>query len=102
VQARHIFQSAALLAEYIARSLEQKKTVRAIWTRLLQEDTRSLKGLRILCAGRIGGAEMAKVESRRWGQAPLHSFAQPVDYSSATAHTPFGALGVKVWVCYRA
>jgi len=101
VQTQSIFQSADFLAQFIARSLEQKKTVRAIWTRLLQEDKRSLHGLRIVCAGRIGGVEMAKAESRKWGQTPLHSFSQKVDYAGYAAHTTFGKIGVKVWVCYK-
>lgn len=100
LQGRHIFQSASFVAHFIARALEQKKSVRSIWTRLLQEDRRHLRGLRISCAGRLGGSEMAKVESRKWGQTPLHTFSHKVDYSAHRAQTTYGAIGVKVWLCY--
>jgi len=43
---------------------------------------------------------MAKVESRKWGQTPLHTFSQKVDYSATTANTSFGKIGVKVWISY--
>jgi hypothetical protein len=101
LQGRHIFQSADFVAHFIARALEQKKSVRYIWTRLLQEDRRHLRGLRISCAGRLGGSEMAKVESRKWGQTPLHTFSQKVDYSAQRAQTTYGIIGVKVWLCYE-
>ena len=100
LQGRHVFQSASFVAQFVARALEQKKSVRYIWTRLLQEDRRHLRGLRISCAGRIGGNEMAKVESRKWGQTPLHTFSHKVDYSAQRAQTTYGTIGVKVWVCY--
>jgi ribosomal protein S3 len=100
LQGRHIFQSAAFVAHFIARALEQKKSVRYIWTRLLQEDKRNLRGLRISCAGRIGGIELAKVDSRKWGQTPLHTFSQKVDYSAQRAQTTYGTIGIKVWLCY--
>jgi len=100
MQTRHLFQSAESVAHYIARGLEQKKKLRFLWDRLLQEDKKGLQGLRIVCGGRIGGSEMAKVESRKWGQTPLHTFAKKVEYSAHTAHTPFGSIGVKVWLCF--
>lgn len=100
LQAQSLFQSAAFLAQYIAHGLESKKSVRFLWARILQEEKRGVHGIRILCAGRLGGAEMAKVESRKWGQTPLQTFDQKVDFSQATARTTFGLLGVKVWVCY--
>lgn len=100
MQTRQLFQSAESVASYIARGLEQKKKLRFLWERLLQEDKKGLQGLRIVCGGRIGGSEMAKVESRKWGQTPLHTFATKVEYSAHTAHTPFGSIGVKVWLCF--
>lgn len=100
LRAQSLFQSAAFVAQYIAHGLESKKSVRILWARLMQENKRGVHGIRIVCAGRLGGAEMAKVESRKWGQTPLQTIDQKVDFSQATARTTSGLLGVKVWVCY--
>jgi len=101
IQTKHLLQSATSVAHMISRNLEQKKTVRQLWTTLLQENKGSIKGLRIVCAGRLGGVEMARIESRKWGQTPLHSFSEKIDYAVHTAQTSFGRIGVKVWICYK-
>jgi small subunit ribosomal protein S3 len=56
------------------------------------------QGVRINCAGRLGGAEIARTEWYREGRVPLHTLRAEVDYAEATAHTTYGAIGIKVWI----
>jgi len=56
------------------------------------------KGVRINCAGRLGGAEIARTEWYREGRVPLHTLRADVDYGFAEAHTTYGVVGIKVWV----
>jgi small subunit ribosomal protein S3 len=56
------------------------------------------KGVRINCAGRLGGAEIARTEWYREGRVPLHTLRADVDYGFAEAHTTYGVIGIKVWV----
>jgi small subunit ribosomal protein S3 len=56
------------------------------------------KGIRIACAGRLGGAEMSRREWYREGRVPLHTLRADIDYGRATAHTTYGVIGVKVWI----
>ncbi len=56
------------------------------------------EGIRINCGGRLGGAEIARMEWYREGRVPLHTLRADVDYGTATAHTTYGTCGVKVWV----
>ncbi len=57
------------------------------------------EGIRIMCAGRLGGAEMARTEQYKDGRIPLHTIRADIDYSTATAKTIYGAIGIKVWIC---
>jgi small subunit ribosomal protein S3 len=57
-----------------------------------------VKGIRIRCAGRLGGAEMARTETYREGRVPLHTLRADIDYAQSTARTTYGAVGVKVWI----
>jgi len=98
-----VLQSAHTLAYMIQSSLEKKKSLRSIWTRILEEKTQEtgrIQGIRIVCAGRLGGVEMARVETRKWGQTPLQSFSKKIDYANRSAHTLFGRVGIKVWISY--
>ena len=65
----------------------------------------TIRGVRITCSGRVGGkskkAQRAKIESLKYGQTSLHVFSAPIDFSCKTAHTSFGSVGVKVWICYQ-
>ena len=56
------------------------------------------QGVKIMCKGRLGGAEMARKESYREGRVPLHTLRADIDYATATAHTTYGCVGVKVWI----
>ncbi len=57
-----------------------------------------VRGVKVACAGRLGGAEMSRYESYKEGMVPLHTFRADIDYGNATAFTTFGTIGVKVWV----
>jgi small subunit ribosomal protein S3 len=56
------------------------------------------KGIKITCAGRLGGAEIARSESYREGSIPLHTLRADIDYGTAEAHTTYGRIGIKVWI----
>jgi small subunit ribosomal protein S3 len=57
------------------------------------------EGIKIRCAGRLGGAELARCEIYHWGRVPLHTLRAQIDYGFAEAKTVYGKLGVKVWIC---
>ena len=59
------------------------------------------EGIRLRVAGRLGGAEIARVESSRVGRVPLHTLRANIDYGFAEAHTVYGKLGIKCWVCTK-
>jgi small subunit ribosomal protein S3 len=59
-----------------------------------------VKGIRICCSGRLNGAEIAKTKCRKYNETSLHVFFDQIDYVKAQASTPYGILGVKVWVSY--
>ena len=52
-----------------------------------------------MCAGRLAGSEMARTEQYKEGRIPLHTIRADIDYATATAHTIYGSIGVKVWIC---
>jgi small subunit ribosomal protein S3 len=57
------------------------------------------EGVRVMCSGRLGGAEMARREQYKEGRIPLHTLRADIDYANATAQTIYGLIGVKVWIC---
>lgn len=57
------------------------------------------EGIKIMCSGRLGGAEMARTEQYKDGRIPLHTFRADIDYALAEALTTYGKIGVKVWIC---
>jgi small subunit ribosomal protein S3 len=57
-------------------------------------------GIKVRCAGRLGGAELARVESYHEGSVPLHTLRASIDYGFAEAHTLYGKLGIKCWICH--
>jgi small subunit ribosomal protein S3 len=90
---------AQLVAEQIARQLEQRVGFRRVLKRSVSQAMRAgAKGIRVLASGRIGGAEIARSEGYREGRVPLHTLRADIDYATATAVTTFGAVGVKVWI----
>jgi small subunit ribosomal protein S3 len=57
------------------------------------------EGIKLIISGRLGGAEMARVESYKDGRTPLHTLRADIDYALAEAHTTYGRIGIKVWIC---
>ena len=90
---------ATLVAENIAQQLERRVAFRRAMKRSVQSAMRlGAPGIRIHCAGRLGGAEIARTEWDREGRVPLHPLRADIDYGEATGFTTYGACGVKVWV----
>ena len=90
---------AKLVAESIAQQLERRVAFRRAMKRAVQSSMRlGAEGIRINCSGRLGGAEIARLEWYREGRVPLHTLRADVDYGVATAFTTFGTCGVKVWI----
>ncbi len=90
---------ATLVAENIAQQLERRVAFRRAMKRAVQSAMRlGAEGIRINCAGRLGGAEIARTEWYREGRVPLHTLRADVDFGEATARTTYGTCGVKVWV----
>jgi small subunit ribosomal protein S3 len=90
---------ARLVAENIAQQLERRVSFRRAMKRAVQSAMRlGAQGIRINCAGRLGGAEIARVEWYREGRVPLHTLRADIDFGVATAKTTYGTCGVKVWV----
>ena len=59
----------------------------------------SAEGIKVTISGRIGGAEMARTEHYKEGRTPLHTLRADIDYAQAEAHTTYGRIGIKVWIC---
>lgn len=95
-----MYQSAASIAADIVQKIESKKSFRSI-CKFLFSNTASIKGIRISCSGRFNGAEIAKTECRKYGASPFHVFSEKIDYAQTKASTPYGIMGIKVWVCYK-
>ena len=90
---------ANLVADNIAQQLTRRVAFRRAMKRAVQSAMRlGALGIRINCAGRLGGAEIARMEWYREGRVPLHTLRADIDYGEATAQTTYGACGVKVWV----
>ena len=99
VEVRKAETDAQLVAENIATQLERRIAFRRAMKRAVQSALRlGAEGIRITCAGRLGGAEIARTEWYREGRVPLHTLRANVDYAEATAHTAYGVCGVKVWI----
>ncbi len=90
---------AIFVAQNIAQQLERRVAFRRVMKRAVQNTLRmGALGIRINCGGRLGGAEIARVEWYREGQVPLHTLRADIDYGTASAHTTYGICGVKVWI----
>ncbi len=90
---------ATLVAENIAQQLERRVAFRRAMKRAVQSAMRlGAQGIRINCGGRLGGAEIARMEWYREGRVPLHTLRADIDYGIATAKTTYGTCGVKVWI----
>jgi small subunit ribosomal protein S3 len=88
-----------LVAESIAQQLERRVAFRRAMKRAVQSAMRlGAGGIRINCSGRLGGAEIARMEWYREGRVPLHTLRADIDFGVATAKTTYGTCGVKVWI----
>ncbi|MEQ9316791.1 MAG: 30S ribosomal protein S3 [Henriciella sp.] len=90
---------ATLVAEDIARQLERRGSFRRAMKRAIQNSMRlGALGVRVMVAGRLGGAEIARTEQYAEGSVPLHTLRADIDYGTAEAETTYGIIGVKVWI----
>jgi small subunit ribosomal protein S3 len=90
---------AQLVADNVAHQLAQRISFRRAMKRAVQSAMRmGAQGIKIKCGGRLGGAEIARVEGYHEGRVPLHTLRADVDYAMATAKTTFGTIGVKTWI----
>lgn len=90
---------AKLIAQGIADQLIRRVAFRRAMKRAMQSAMRlGAEGIKIMCGGRLGGAEIARVEQYREGRVPLHTLRANIDYAGAEALTAYGIIGIKVWV----
>lgn len=101
VEIRKPEMDAKLVGESIAQQLEKRVSFRRAMKRAMQSAIKlGAQGIRINCSGRLGGAEIARMEWYREGRVPLHTLRADIDYALVEAHTTYGIIGIKVWV-YR-
>jgi small subunit ribosomal protein S3 len=92
---------AQLIADQIAQQLEGRISFRRAMKGSISAAMRAgAEGIRVMCAGRLGGAEIARTEQYKEGRIPLHTLRADIDFAKGTAQTVYGAIGVKVWVCH--
>lgn len=90
---------AKLVAESVAQQLERRIMFRRTMKKAMQSAMRhGAQGIKVCLSGRLGGAEIARVEWAREGRVPLHTFRANIDYATAIAKTTYGIIGVKVWI----
>jgi small subunit ribosomal protein S3 len=90
---------ASLVAQNIAQQLQARVSFRrAMKTAISSAMRMGAKGIKVRCAGRLGGAEMARTEQYKEGQIPLHTLRADIDYATSTSNTIYGSIGVTVWI----
>ncbi len=90
---------AALIADGVKQQLERRVSFRRAMKKSLGQATKAgAKGIKIQCSGRLGGADMARVERYHEGRVPLHTIRADIDYATAEAMTTYGLIGIKVWI----
>lgn len=91
---------AALVAENVAGQLEGRVSFRRAMKSAITSAIRvGAEGIKIMCAGRLAGAEMARTEQYKEGRIPLHTLRADIDYAKGRAETIYGSIGIKVWIC---
>ncbi|MBL8618509.1 MAG: 30S ribosomal protein S3 [Deltaproteobacteria bacterium] len=99
IEVRKADTDAILVAEGVAGQLEKRVSFRRAMKKSMTQARRAgAKGIKIMCSGRLGGAEMSRCEWYRDGRVPLHTLRADVDYGLAEAKTTYGVIGVKVWI----
>ena len=90
---------ATLAAQNVARQLEMRVAFRrAMKSVITQAMKKGAKGIKVMCSGRLAGADIARTEQYKNGSVPLHTLRANIDYGTAEATTTFGIIGVKVWI----
>src|SRR5665213_435391 len=92
--------NAAIVGQMIAEGLEKRLPFRRVMKQTIEKvmANRDVKGVRIYCGGRLGGAEIARSEELKRGQIPLQTFRADIDYAQEKAHMTYGDIGIKVWI----
>jgi small subunit ribosomal protein S3 len=99
MEVRKVETEAVLVAENIAAQLVKRVSFRRAMKKAMTQARRAgAKGVKVMCAGRLGGAEMSRTEWYMEGRVPLHTLRAEVDYGTAEAKTSYGVVGVKVWI----
>jgi len=99
VEVRKPEMDATIVADSVAQQIEKRVSFRRAMKRAVGSAMRmGAKGIRINCSGRLGGAEIARMEWYREGRVPLHTLRANVDYGTAEALTTYGLIGIKVWI----
>ena len=100
LEVKQVDANATLVAQSIAEQLVNRVAFRRAMRKAIQSAMRQpqVKGIKVLCAGRLGGAEMSRTERYHEGRVPLHTLRAEIDYGTAEAHTTFGRIGIKVWI----
>jgi small subunit ribosomal protein S3 len=89
-----------LVADNIARQVEKRVSYKKATKKAISTAMRmGAEGIKIMASGRLNGAEIARTETFKEGRIPLHTLRADIDYATATAHTTYGCIGVKVWIC---
>ncbi len=102
VEIRSAETNAQLVAESIAQQLERRIGFRRAMKRAIQSAMeKGADGIKINCAGRLGGAELAREEQYKEGRVPLHTLKANIDYGFTEADTTAGKIGIKVWICHK-
>jgi len=92
---------AQLIGDQIAQQLEGRISFRRAMKGAISSAMRAgAEGIRVMCAGRLGGAEIARTEQYKEGRIPLHTLRADIDFARSTAQTIYGTIGIKVWVCH--
>ena len=91
--------NASLVAQSVAKQLESRAAFKKVMKKSMQSAMKyGAEGIKIACAGRLGGAEIARTEWYKEGSVPLHTLRRDIDYATANAYTTYGVIGVKVWI----
>ena len=99
IEVRKVETDAVLVAENIAAQLEKRVSFRRAMKKAVTQARRAgAEGIKVICSGRLGGAEMGRTERYHEGRVPLHTLRADVDFGLAEAKTTYGIIGVRVWV----
>jgi small subunit ribosomal protein S3 len=102
VEIKQAETDAQLVAENIAMQIERRISFRRAMKKSVQVSMEAgALGIKVRCSGRLGGAEISRAEWYREGKIPLHTLRQAIDYGFAEAHTVYGKIGIKCWICKK-